>query len=289
MIAPVGTQGYSLALEEPTMTRAALVLCAALTLLSGTGLWAQVVSDAEVARGVKQIEEGDPEAAIFTLDAAVRRLSGVEGRAGELPSAYLYLGIAYLATGQEATARAKFRRAVLLDRSLRLSPDRFPPRVIDLFEVARREVPPPDADTVPTPKRGSKKRLVLLGLGAAAAAGVGLAAAGGGGDSPPDTRVTRTFSGTVIATRGAEFAVIVTAAGTLDATLTWTDAAASLEMYLQKGDNGRVEVGISQNRTAPTTMHLSTPVTAGRYVVGVIGPMLPGGVTASFNLTVRHP
>src|SRR3954470_10024789 len=95
--------------------------------------------DTDLARGIRQVEDGDYDPAIFTLDAAAQRLKGDPARVRDLSQAYLYLGIAYIGKGHEAAAKAKFREAVAQIKDLTLSPDKFPPKVIDLLEAAREE------------------------------------------------------------------------------------------------------------------------------------------------------
>lgn len=96
------------------------------------------ISDAEIVRGIRQVEEGDYDAAILTLDQAARRLAAEPKASRDLGQAYLYLGIAYLGKGHEAVARAKFREAVnRMDVSL--TPDKYSPRVIDLVEAVKEE------------------------------------------------------------------------------------------------------------------------------------------------------
>lgn len=168
-----------------------LLLACALSLQPSLG--AQPAQDAEVAKGIKQVEDGDLDEAIFTLDAAVRRLSADPSRARELGQAYLYLGIAYLGKGQETLARARFRDAVRQARDLSLNPDQFSPKVIELLEAAKKEAAaaaaptqaatPPAAEPVPAPRKGgSKLPKVLLGGAAVAAGAVVLSRSGDKGE-----------------------------------------------------------------------------------------------------------
>ena len=172
-----------------------LAACLALALAAPAGAQAPVVSDPDVLQGIRQVEDGDYDAAILTLDNAARRLSGDPTHARVLSQAYLYLGVAYVGKGHEAAAKAKFREAVIQLRDLTLSPEKFPPKVIDLFEAAREEVanaPAPQPSVAPAPAAkggGGKKWLIIGGLGAAAAAGVAIAAGGGGGDGGGGTTV----------------------------------------------------------------------------------------------------
>jgi hypothetical protein len=146
------------------------------------------VSDPEVAKGIKLVDEGDLDAAILTLDNAARRLAQDPAKAKDLSQAYLYLGIAYVGKGHEAAAKAKFREAVKQLKDVSLSPEKFPPRVIDLFEAAKEEAAKTAAAPAPAAPRkggGGKKWLVIGGLGAAAAGGAAYALTRG--ESFPDT------------------------------------------------------------------------------------------------------
>ena len=169
----------------------ALTLAASLS-YSSLALGQPVTADADVLRGIRQVEDGDYDPAIVTLDAAARRLTGDPARARDLSQAYLYLGIAYIGKGHEAAAKAKFREAVAQIKDLTLSPDKFPPKVIDLFEAARAEAraqatPAPAAAATPAPaaakKGGGGKTILIVGGLAAVGGGVALAAGGGGGAS----------------------------------------------------------------------------------------------------------
>lgn len=147
----------------------------ALALAAPAGAQAPAGADPEVVRGVQQVEEGDYDAAILTLDNAARRLAAAGAHTRELSQAYLYLGVAYVGKGHEAAAKAKFREAVMQLRDLTLSPDKFPPKVIDLFEAARDEVQrtpaAAPAAAAPAHKGGGKKVLLIGALGAVAAGG----------------------------------------------------------------------------------------------------------------------
>src|SRR5262245_36706239 len=172
-----------------------LAACLALALAGSGSAQVPVVKDADVLQGIRQVEDGDYDAALLTPDNAARRLSADPTRARELSQAYLYLGVAYVGKGHEAAAKSKFREAVIQLRDLTLSPEKFPPKVIDLFEAAREEVahspaaaPPAAAvpatavpDTAAPPKKGGHGKILLIGAGVAAAAGVAIAAGGGGG------------------------------------------------------------------------------------------------------------
>ena len=75
-------------------------------LAAGMSVWpaslpAQTISDAEVAKGMRQVEDGDHDAAIFTLDGAVRHLGAGPSHPRDLPQAYLYLGVAFGSPSQQ--------------------------------------------------------------------------------------------------------------------------------------------------------------------------------------------
>lgn len=174
------------------------VLAAAVLALAVPARAQAPAADPEVEKGIRQVEEGDYDAAILTLDAAARRLGADAGHSRELSQAYLYLGVAYIGKGHEAAAKAKFKEAVKQLRDLTLSPDKFPPKVIDVFEAARDEVsrePGPTAaaparsasTTPPAMKKGGGKKFLLFGGLSAAAAGGVLIATKGHGESACDS------------------------------------------------------------------------------------------------------
>lgn len=198
----------------------------------GVDVFPQAPSDPEVAKGIQQVEQGDYDAAIFTLDGAARRLSADPKKSRQLSEAYLYLGIAFLGKGHEAAAKAKFREAVKQIKDLSLSPDKFAPRVIDLVEAAKAEAgaPPAGAKPAAAPAKkggGSGKVLLIAGLGVAAAGGVALAAGGGGGDGSsggaPCTPVSQNRSGTLVqpVDNGAELFGTARDAGPWTAQIEW--------------------------------------------------------------------
>jgi hypothetical protein len=184
----------------------------ALCLVVGLGLPPQLVRaqsgtvDADMATGIRQVREGDFDAALITLDGVVKRLSGQQGQAKELARAYTYLAIAYVGLAQQESARAKFLAAWKADKSMTLSPKEFPPNIIQFFEEAKKEgeakagaeAKPPAATPGPAPspvtttekaekKGGGHTGLIILGVVGGAAAVVAIAAAGKGGGSGTTT------------------------------------------------------------------------------------------------------
>jgi hypothetical protein len=161
--------------------RRALASFNLLVLLTGGIAVAQpVVSDAELQAGIRQVKEGDFETAVVTLDRVARRLATDPARARDRVQAGLYLGVALVALDQREAAKARFKEAIALDRELRLSAERFSPKVIAIFEEARREAAAEAARAAPagaTKKSGSKAPWII-GLGVAAAGGTFLATRG---------------------------------------------------------------------------------------------------------------
>lgn len=123
--------------------------------------------------GIRQVREGDFEAALVTLDAAARKLQTDNAPPAALARVYVYLGVSYLNLGQRALATAKFKQAVVLDKALRLDPQEFPPKVLNAFEAARGEVLATSSLEKEAKRGRGKTPWLLLGGGAAAAGGIG--------------------------------------------------------------------------------------------------------------------
>ena len=153
-----------------------------------------------LARGLALMREGDFEAAVLELDAAVRKIESDPAAERHRAWAYVYLGVAYLELEQETVARGKFREALARDRGLRLEPADFSAQSIRVFEGVRAEAasavaaaplpapvapqPSPGASATPArEKKSSKGPLVAVLLGGAAAAGAAVALGGGGGNA----------------------------------------------------------------------------------------------------------
>lgn len=299
------------------MRRKLVCLLSALALLAAPLPAQQPPEDPEVAKGVREVEEGELDAGIFTLDAAARRLAANPAGRRELGRAYLYLGIAFVGKAQETLAKARFRDALQQQGGLSLSPDQFPPKVIALFEAARQELGQASAATLPaaspaaqsTPppekKKGSKLPLILLGVGGAAAAGIAVAAGGGSSGAPTgrtsptptvDTRRTLGLAPEVLtlAQGRKELEVTPTAAGTLDAMISWQEATANLVLYLDDAAGGQ-SIVVSERSLAPgRTRQISAAVTPRLYRVGVLHCTggCPGPVStsnATFTLQVKVP
>jgi len=290
--------------------RKTLALALAASLSAGPALTQTTTADPEVLKGIRQVDDGDYDPAIVTLDGAARRLAGNPARSRDLSQAYLYLGIAYIGKGHEAAAKAKFREAVAQIKDLTLSPDKFPPKVIDLFEAARAEAraqatPAPSAAATPAPtsaaskKGGGGKTILIVGGLAAVGGGVALAAAGGGGSTggggatpttttlPPAPRSSQTFTGSLADQEQRGFVVTASRAGTLDAMLTWQDRSIALSIGCQLDPPPYTGCGYS-NRTTDTTAALSSSVVQTSYLILVSNFSGRAG-TEPFTLQVLYP
>src|SRR6187431_1299399 len=137
------------------MRRAAAALLLLALVFPNPG-WAQasMTPEQEAAEGIRQVEQGDFETAVITLDSAIKRLDGQPGRQPLVQNALLQLGVALVALEQTDGAKARFRHALKLDPKLRLRPDSFSPKVIGVFEQARIEAA---AATPPKSGGGSGK------------------------------------------------------------------------------------------------------------------------------------
>lgn len=115
-----------------------LTPCLVVALALVAPVWAGTPEDG-LDLGIKQVEEGDFQAAVSTLEGVARQLAADKTKSKELARAYLYTAIAYVGLSQETAAKAKFLEAWRNDAALKLSPNEFPPRVILAFEQAVRE------------------------------------------------------------------------------------------------------------------------------------------------------
>jgi len=256
--------------------RAACCLALVLGLLAFPAAgWAQgAVTDPEVLKGISQVEEGDYDAAIFTLDTAARRLAADPEKARDMSQAYLYLGIAYFGKGHEAAAKAKFREALTQFRDISLSAEQYPPAIINLFEAAREETrsaapAAPAAAAQEEKKGGGGKKILLIGGGALLIGG-GVAAAAGGGDSgePEPTMQTRNYEGTLeVNEECRNWTLNVTGTGMLEANLSWSDPDAELWLDLWDNPEWQGDPVAQSNRTSNTAAQLSHPVRPGGWLL----------------------
>jgi hypothetical protein len=142
-------------------TRLAPLLAALLLATPGFG----GTPEEDLALGIKQVEEGDFQAALQILEGVSRRLSGDKARSKELARAYLYIGIAYVGMSQETEAKGKFLQAWKNDPALKLSPEDWAPRYVRTFEEAIKDAPVDAASIslfIDAAKRGDVAALRLL-------------------------------------------------------------------------------------------------------------------------------
>ena len=255
------------------MRRVASIALAVILATATIPIRAQTL-DADVQKGIAQVDDGDYDGAILTLDNAARRLAPDKTRTNDLAQAYLYLGIAYIGKGREAAARANFREAIAQIKDLSLAAEKFPPKVVDLFEAAKadaaREAAARPSPTAPagagkppavTAKKGGGKGLLIIG--GLAVAGGGVALAGGGGKSggsaattPVTTTQMLTFTGTLpVGDVSSECKqVIATKSGTLEARLTWTNGQIGWSIGCQEHDPPYTGCIGTSNRTSNTSL-----------------------------------
>jgi hypothetical protein len=143
-------------------------------------------AESGIATGVRQVEEGDFEGAVTTLEAAIARLRGDPQRVRLLVQADIQLAVAHVALDRTPQAVQAFTEALTLDPNLRLPPDRFSPKVLSAFETARDQ----SAHRTAGPRKASSGRKAAIVGGSIAVAGTAavLALRSGGTGAP-------TFSG----------------------------------------------------------------------------------------------
>ncbi len=261
-------------------------------------------SDPEVVRGIRQVDDGEYDAAIVTLDNAARRLAADAAHAPDLPQAYIYLGIAYVGKGREAAAKAQFREALARIKDLSLSAEKYPPKIVDLFEAAKAEARADAGTAAPPKKGGASKGLLIGGAVAAAAAGVALAAGGGGessgsGSSTPPTSstspapapatTTDVFEGVLNRSQTAATIPLpaVSTAGPWRAELSWTGDRTEVRMFIL---DAVTRAGVVDVRLVTPNSSLGEwPGEAGkRYVIDLF--LQEGGASQSnYTLRVTHP
>jgi hypothetical protein len=156
--------------------------------------------EADLQLGIRQVNDGELDAAILTLDGVIQKLKPAAGvHAKALAQAFLYKGVALVGLLQEESAKASFREALRHDPGLRLVKGQFPERVIRVFEAARTG----KTDSVlKRPGGKSKKAGIVLGLGLAGGAivaGSVLAAGNQSSNRPPvDASISVSPAGPVL-------------------------------------------------------------------------------------------
>jgi hypothetical protein len=252
----------------PRRTLAVLVLCAAF----GNGLVsarADTPADLEIEAGIRQVQEGDFETAVITLEAGVRRLARDTPRSPLIVTAAVHLGIAYIALDQREVAKARFKDALAVDPGLRLTAERYSPKVIAAFEEARRERAAQALATPTASKRSTAPWIV--GGAVAVAGGAALLATRGGGGNPTGAV---TFS-------GARFATPV-----LDCPDGTTGTPLPVGILFEARNDSKQVVSI---RTVTATLVIVTSAVPGEIGFASNQPAtaLPSMVPASGSATVR--
>jgi hypothetical protein len=163
------------------------LLSAALAGLAPAG-----TTDPELQRGIRQVNNGELDAAVVTLDAVIVKLSAAAAtRTGDLAQAHLYKGVALVGLQQEEPAKASFRDALRHAPALRIQKGEFPDRVVRVFEAARKG----KTDSVMKRPSGAPRKagigtgavLAIVG-GVLAAGGAAAAVSGGNGGSSGDSQ-----------------------------------------------------------------------------------------------------
>jgi hypothetical protein len=122
-----------------------LRLAAVAVLLVVAGVWAGVsrASEADelLEAGIERYDKGDFAGAIAALKQARDLYSKQQPLPeDELNRTFYYLGMAYIGLNETELAKGMFQSALLLRPELQLDPTQHSPRVIEIFESARREV-----------------------------------------------------------------------------------------------------------------------------------------------------
>ena len=142
--------------SSPIVFAAALLLCCAAP--AGT----QPATDPDLEKGIDLAQRGYFEESIGVLKRVATRLKTAGGDPDQRARTYLYLAVAHHGLGQGETATSLYVEAINTDRSLEISVDEFPPRIVQFFEDARREAlasgqiriaePAPTPGPAPTPE-----------------------------------------------------------------------------------------------------------------------------------------
>jgi len=235
----------------------------------------------DLQKGIRQVEGGEFEEAVITLDAAALRLALEGRRPRDLARAYAYLAIAYLQMGQERAAKAKFLQALETDKDLGLDSKQLPPKVIQFFEDVEREaksgavttpaaVASPKTPATAAPGKSSKTVPILIGAGAAVA-GVGVLVAAGGKDSVSTPTTTLPVATTTLSQLSAS---VTSPQGSMNLACT-TDVFAAVTLT----NRGTAAVSV-------TGVRRETRTVSGGCFPGQPFTFLPGAVLVGANQTV---
>ena len=298
----------------------ALALALALAVPPAAPAQTPPVADAEVRKGIAQVDDGEYDGAILTLDAAARRLAADKGAPSrDLAEAYFYLGVAYLGKGHETSAKARFREAVKQARDMSPSPEKFPPRVIELFEKAREEsaaaaapaspaaapaagatagAPAASSPTAPAKGGGGSKALLIVGGAVLVGGGAALAMGGGGEEGGGGTGGGTTNDGAPaqVHTESAWvqdgtpslISFVASRPGTVEVTITWQNRNVDLPIGCQLQNPPYTDCRGTYTRTTDTSGRFTAPVVQAAYLLSV-NHFTGRGEPENFTITVRYP
>ena len=128
---------------------------------------------------MRQVEEGDFEGAVASLEAAIPRLRGDPARVRLLVQADIQLAVAHTALDHTAEAVQAFSEALTLDPNLRLDPQRFSPKVLRALETAREQAARRAAGPVERKSSSGRKAAIIGGVAVVAGTATVLALRGG--------------------------------------------------------------------------------------------------------------
>lgn len=239
--------------------------------------------------GIRLVEQGDFEAAVEALRAVAASLAGDPARAVERARAHLYLGVAHVALDQAADARREFVEALRDDPRLRLTEDRYSPKVISAFEAARRAQPGATNDA--SSRKGGSTRKVVVGAIAGAAVAAGAVIALGGSNGANSVRIANArFASPTIECPDNSNAVPINFAVLADVTNDGDTAAVlAVEITAIIAVSNEPEVGQSSVRpVVPTPSSLpARRTTTVRFDSTLLCSNGPGGPPRSNEWTAR--
>ena len=234
--------------------RRALCLSLVLGLLAGP-LYAAAPSaeDAEVRKGVQQVNTGKYDAGIVTLDAAARRLAASKDNPQELSRPTSTWASPTWPRGRDVVAEANFRQSLAQSEAHQLPPDKFAQRVIEVFEKARAPRPATPGALLAADHSGEALRLRHdvrggRGRGAGHGRGRGPLRQRRGQHLRPDLPEPVHRAG--VRPQPLLFDIPVRGSGTLSVTVDWQGAAHALDVSL-------VPLSCSDARGAPSASCLA--------------------------------
>jgi hypothetical protein len=181
--------------------------------------------------GISQYDEGDMTGSVLTLETVIRSLSVEPAlHANDLSQAYLYRGAAFVRLAQEENAKGSFASALQYDKELRITEEKWPPRVVRVFEAARTG----KTKSVLLPPSNVAKKAGIGALGVAAIVGGGIALAGGavavthGSAQDVEPPVTTTTTTTTTLSTGTIVMRLVATAPPAGATISTTAVGPNL-------------------------------------------------------------